>query len=250
MYLERHQTKRLNELFAAFPAVVVSGARQVGKSTLVNHIFAGKADIVVFDPVIDIENARRDPELFLNNHRTPLVLDEFQYAPELAAAIKRRIDRNRAPGQYILTGSQQWGVLKSISESLAGRAVFLDLESFSLAEICGFPGTRWLESWLSDPEGLLAAGSERLEPKTPLWEQLWRGWLPEAQVVRQSHIPDFHAGYLRTYIERDARLIGDVSDWQSFGRFARLAAALTAQELRRYPRMVRICLVKVIPQCL
>jgi predicted AAA+ superfamily ATPase len=184
MYFERMLTPRLDLLFKTFPAVVVSGARQVGKSTLIEHFIGHQADIVVFDPVIDVENARKDPELFLNNHRTPLVLDEIQYAAELVPSVKRSIDRNRAPGQYLITGSQQWGVLKSIAESLAGRAVFLDLEGFTLAEIARSTSQRpWLAAWLEDPTSFLELRPERLVLEATLYEQLWRGWLPEAQLL-------------------------------------------------------------------
>ena len=90
----------------------------MGKSTLLNHLFPSYSS-VVFDPVIDIENAKRDPDLFLANRRPPVILDEIQYVPELVPAIKRRIDKDRSSGQYLITGSQQWQVMKNISESLA-----------------------------------------------------------------------------------------------------------------------------------
>jgi hypothetical protein len=232
MYKSRLLTDRLKKLAGAFPAVVVSGARQVGKSTLIRHVFGRTADIVVFDPVQDIENARQDPELFLSNHKTPLVLDEIQYAPEVISAVKRRIDRDRTPGQYIITGSQQWGVLKSMAESLAGRAMFIDLEGFCLAEIAEqIEADHWLAQWLENPQKF----SERQHPRLPLdsslYELLWRGWLPQACFLETDLIGEFYQAYLRTYIERDVRLLADVADWQLFGRFVQLTAALTAQEI-------------------
>ena len=130
MYHQRILTNRLHRLFSVFPVVVVTGARQVGKSTLLANTLGQDMDTIVFDPVIDVENARQDPELFLNNRLPPVILDEIQYAPELISAIKRRVDRDRRPGQYILTGSQQWGVLRSVSENFAGKTVFLDFEGF------------------------------------------------------------------------------------------------------------------------
>lgn len=232
MYRPRLLTQRFRALRDAFPAVVVAGARQVGKSTLLRHLYEPGAEIVVFDPVVDVENARQDPDLFLNNHRTPLVLDEIQYAPELVASLKRRIDADRTPGQFILSGSQQWRVLTSMAESLAGRAVFLDLEGFCLAEEAGQPES-WLARWLSGPEAFLADSTERLPTSRTLYEHLWRGSLPEATMLEEAVVPDFHAAYQRTYIERDVRLLADVADWQLFGRFIRLCAALTAQEINR-----------------
>ncbi len=234
MFRARVASSRLGELLSTFPAVVVTGARQVGKSTLLAHFFEGRADVVVFDPVVDVENARRDPELFLDSHRPPLVLDEIQYAPELLPSLKRRIDRNRSPGQYVLTGSQQWGVLRSIAESLAGRVAFLDLEGFSLMEATGTLDARhWLAAWLDSPEDVVRLGLSRLPSQRSLFERLWRGSMPEAEFLPLATIPDFQMAYQRTYVERDARLLADVSDWQQFGRFVRLAAALTAQEVNR-----------------
>jgi predicted AAA+ superfamily ATPase len=179
-----------------------------------------------------VGNARRDPDLFLDNHPAPVVLDEIQYAPELVAAVKRRVDRGRKPGQYVLTGSQQWSVLRSASESLAGRAVFCDLEGFCLAEIAeATVEPHWLGRYLDDPEGLVADPPERMKPTRTVYEQLWWGFLPEADSLETDWIGEFYRAYLRTYIERDVRLLSDVSDWQQFGRFVQLAAALTAQEV-------------------
>ena len=189
-------------------------------------------DTVVFDPVIDVENARQDPELFLNNRPPPVIFDEIQYAPELLPVIKRRVDQNRQPGQYILTGSQQWGVLRSIAESLAGRTVFLDLEGFSLAEAINAEHKGlWFDKWLADPVSFFKQNPTRLSQNITLYDQLWRGFLPEAQFIPIDMVPDFHAAYQRTYIERDVRLMADIADWQLFGRFLRLVAALTAQEI-------------------
>ena len=142
--------------------MVITGARQVGKSTLLQNTLGKQAEIVVFDPVIDIENARHDPELFLNNHPPPLILDEIQYEPEPIASIKRRIDKNHTPGQYVLTGSLQWGVIRSMAESLAGRSLFLDLHSFSLLEIDPhYTITPWAARWLKSPDDFLAHSQSR-----------------------------------------------------------------------------------------
>ncbi len=231
MYKQRSLSEKIKLLAETFPAVVISGARQVGKSTLLQNLFPHH-ETIVFDPSIDIGNARQDPDLFLDNHPPPLVLDEIQYAPELVSALKRRIDLSRTPGRYILTGSQQWSVLKTISESLAGRCVFADMEGFSLAEISeNLPATSWLSRWLADPELFLKTQQKIRTPKRSLYEQLWRGWLPEADQLPLGHLPDFHAAYFRTYTERDVRLLGKVEDEQQFGRFVQLTAALNAQEL-------------------
>jgi len=228
MYKERLLSQRIIRLTETFPVTVVSGARQVGKTTLLKHIFPHH-DYVVFDPSIDLENARRDPDLFLLNHPPPVILDEIQYAPEVVAAIKRYVDRFGAkPGRFILTGSQQWQVLKTLSESLAGRAVFLDLQSLSLQEKADAK-TLWLVDWLNNPEQFSERQCAYSDENLTAW--LWRGCMPGLLNVPDELVPDFWAGYHRTYVERDARLLGAITDWQEFGRFYGLACSLTAQEM-------------------
>ncbi len=232
MYIHRQLTSRLLRLVEHFPVVVVSGARQVGKSTLLREALGPSWPTVVFDPVVDVENARRDPELFLANRPPPVILDEIQYAPELVPAIKRLVDRDRRPGRYVITGSQQWGVMRSLAESLAGRAVFLDLEGFSLQEKAVDASSEpWLPAWLHTGEQILAQDPRRLALARTLWETLWRGSLPDAWLLPLDLVPDLHRAYQRTYMERDVRLMAEISDWQLFGRFLRLCGALTAQEV-------------------
>lgn len=232
LYTTRFLTTRLETLARTFPVVVVAGARQVGKSTLLGHVFGSQAGVVVFDPAQDIGNARQDPDLFLDNHPPPVILDEIQFAPELVAAIKRRVDKDRRPGQYLLTGSQQWHVLRSLAESLAGRAVFLDLEGFCLGEVAkADASSAWLPAWMEDPAGFVSSHRDRLKLPYSPFELVWRGSLPEATRLPFEVLPDFWAAYFRTYVERDVRLLTEVSDWHVFGRFVRLAAALTGQEI-------------------
>ena len=231
-YKPRGATDRLVQLFDSFPVVVLTGARQVGKSTFVSQVFGQECDHIVFDPIVDIQNAREDPDLFLRNQSTPVILDEIQYAPQLVPALKRRVDENRVPGQYLITGSQQWEVMKQLSESLSGRAVFIDLEAFSSQELSDAPmKPSWLAEWLTQGKDSLKKLSRARSREVPVYEQLWRGWFPEAQFLETKFIPDFYGSYLRTYIERDARQLADVEDWQAFGRFYRLAGALSAQEV-------------------
>ena len=134
MYKKRLIHNRLQRLFSHFPAVVVTGARQVGKTTLLKHAFPDY-ELITLDPVLDVQQAKSDPELFLRNSGSPLMLDEVQYAPDVVAVMKRLIDeRSAVSGQYLLTGSQQWRVMKSLSESLAGRCAIFDLHPFSWIE--------------------------------------------------------------------------------------------------------------------
>jgi len=236
----RNAIKHLQKLFASFPVVVVSGARQVGKTTLLRLAYP-ELDYVVFDASQDLEQARREPELFLRNHPGPLILDEIQYAPELVASIKRAVDAQQArPGQFLITGSQQWQVMSALAESLAGRVAFVDLAGLSLSELThaiAVPSdSLWLSRWMAANEsghaqdfGAWCREADRYSG--PLQEWLWRGAMPRACSLALDVVPDFWAGYHRTYIERDARLAGEVNDWHDFGRFVRLMGALTAQEI-------------------
>ena len=230
-YIQRSISDHLTKLLKHFPSIVIVGARQVGKSTLVKHLFP-KYSYVLFDPYEDIENARKDPDLFLDNHSLPIILDEIQYAPELISAIKRRIDKNRKPGQYILTGSQQWGVMEQMAESMTGRVVIVQLEPFSISEIAEDQFIEpWLENWLSNPTNLNTKQFNLLTLPKNTYEQLWRGFFPEAQKLPIDLIQSFHNSYQKTYIERDIRLLTDIENLHQFTRFIRLSAAFTAQEI-------------------
>lgn len=239
-YQKRALSHRLQELATYFSVVVLSGARQVGKSTLLTHAFPDW-QIVTFDPAKDVGNARQDPDLFLDAHPAPLILDEIQYAPELVPAIKRRVDLTKKPSQYILTGSQQWAVLQTANESLAGRAVFLELEGFSLAEMANAIGDEdvatsggWLSRYLDNPEAFVrtpATSLKRLPLDKTVYEILFRGALPEATVMPEPLLRSYHDSYITTYIERDVRMLSEVADRQLFGQFTQLVASLTAQEI-------------------
>ncbi len=232
-YKERNLSFKIRRLVQQFPVVVISGARQVGKSTLIKHLFK-EHDCVILDPIVDIGNAREDPDLFLDNHPCPLVLDEIQYAPELVPAIKRRVDNNKQAGMYILTGSQQWSVLKSISESLAGRAILINLDSFSISEIYECAEKKhWLEQYLDNSKEFVISPVTKINATRTLYEQLWRGTLPEVDMLDLEFVSDYHQSYIQTYIERDIRQLVDVNDPQQFGRFCQLASALTAQEINK-----------------
>ncbi len=232
MYKHRLITKQLTKLIQAFPIVVVSGARQVGKSTLLQHAFPD-IQTVVFDPVTDVGAAKTDPDLFLDNHPSPLILDEIQYAPTLTAAIKRRVDKaGQKPFQYILTGSQQWAVMKNLSESLAGRAIFIDLSGFCLSEMSEQTSEQnWLQRWTEKPDEFIDNPSPVIDSERTTYEQIWRGWLPKTDFIDLDMIQPYYRSYMQTYLERDVRIISDISALGDLGRFTQLMSALTAQEV-------------------
>lgn len=233
-YRYRQLSKKILRYMDYFPSVVLTGARQVGKSTLLRNLLKESHEIITFDPVIDIQNARSEPEMFFKNHPGPLILDEIQYAPELVPVVKRLIDKDKVPGKFILSGSQQWGILNTITESLAGRTAIIDLAGFNLTECAQREELKHSETWL---DNLLLTIKHSITDNAivhlpfPLNEHIYRGQLPEAQEIPLDIVPAYFSSYLTTYIERDIRIMADVSDLQQFGRFYKLCGALSSQEI-------------------
>lgn len=232
-YLSRHLEHRLLRHAKAFKTVLIAGARQVGKSTLLEHVLPNVRQ-VVFDPVQDLYGARSDPDQFLETFGAPLILDEVQYAPELLPALKRRVDRSDEKGQYFLTGSQNLAVLRDVSESLAGRIGILRLDGLTPAEQAEeASASSWLESYLSDAAAFAedVSGVQVLPTGRSLCEYLWRGELPALIPFDNEDIPAYLGSYVQTYVERDVRRMAALSDMAQFGRFLRLCGALTGQEI-------------------
>ncbi len=231
-YRPRFAEKKLKSLARHFKVVLVSGARQVGKSTLLANVYP-RLRRIELDPVQDLHGARRDPDLFLDSFPPPLILDEIQHAPELLPALKRRVDRWEKKGQYFLSGSQNLAALRSVAESMAGRVGILRLEGLSPWEAVGLDGRdSWLPAYLDDPDGLVRRVTGRLnEPAGRLNRLLWRGSLPGLLELPDDVVPDYMASYVQTCLERDIRAFGDIQDLGEFARFLAIEAALTAQEV-------------------
>lgn len=230
-YRVRHIEERLENLGRHFKGVLVTGARQVGKSTLLAHAFPAVKS-VTFDPLQDLYGARQDPDLFLDNFRPPLILDEIQFAPELLPALKRRMDANPAPGQYFLSGSQQLALLRNVTESMAGRVGVLQLGTMTPAEALGFGGaTPWLGRYLDTPDSPSEFVLDIPEAPGGVYRWIWRGPMPGTLDLPDEVIPDYYRSYVATYLERDVRLQGEIRDLMEFSRFMGLAAALTAREI-------------------
>jgi predicted AAA+ superfamily ATPase len=231
IYKKRHIEAKLREYSKYFKVVLVTGARQVGKSTLLKHIFP-ELKTIVFDPLQDIYGARKDPDLFLDNFPSPIILDEIQYAPELLPAIKRRVDLGEKKGLYFLTGSQNLGMLKSVSESLAGRVGILNLEGMTHQEMTGLgENPTWLKLYLESPHSLPENIKTLKDSLLPLKNLLWRGSFPGILEMPDTMIHPFYESYLMTYVERDVRLLENIRDMSEFTHFFRLCSALSSQEL-------------------
>ena len=206
MIINRTGADRIQELLHFFPAVAVVGARQTGKTTLVQSQFPDYT-YVSLDVPSEAEAAENDPDSFFARHPEPVIIDEVQYAPNLFRHLKVRIDRDRyAMGRFVLTGSQKFGLMKSLSESLAGRVGFVSLEGLSLAELRS-AGMGDLRSWLH------------------------RGGFPELWRVPEFPERQFYASYLATYLERDVRQLLNVGNLRDFDRFLRMLAQRHGQQL-------------------
>ena len=193
--------------------VVLTGARQVGKTTLARR-FLPKAGYVTLDVPAEAEVARLNPSDLLDTQSSPLILDEVQYAPNLFRELKIRVDRNRAAGQYLVTGSQSFDLMAGISESLAGRAAILTLPALTLREL---PGTKDLNA---------------------IEAFLWRGAYPQLWQQPELDRALWLGSYLATYLERDVRNLLAVGSLRDFDRFLR-ACALRAGQILSYAELAR-----------
>ena len=230
-FLPRHLGQAILSASKHFKIILLLGARQTGKSTLLRHLLPD-VKMIVFDPVQDLYEARKDPDRFLDLFPPPLILDEVQFVPELLAALKRRVDKSELKGQYYLTGSQNFSVLKSVSESMAGRVAIFHLDPFTPLEMCGMGESKgWLEDYLNDPHDFIASQRKLLPLEMPLNEFLLRGTYPQAIQLPMKELETFFLSYVQTYVERDVRLVEKIDDLILFGDFLRLIATSTAQEI-------------------
>ncbi len=187
-----------------FPAVLVTGARQAGKTSLLRHLYP-QASYLSLDLPAHAEAAQTAPDALLAQYPAPVIIDEIQYAPSLLRHLKVQIDRDRSPGRYLLTGSQVFPLMQGVSESLAGRCAVLSLHTLSRAEI-------------------LEAGRSIEEPA-----YIYLGGYPELHVGAEPEL--WFPAYVATYLERDVRNVLRVVDLQEFNRFIRACALRTAQVL-------------------
>ncbi len=224
-YFPRSLESPLKKAAREFPAIVLVGPRQSGKTTLLNHLFRAGYSIVSLEPPDVRLSATSDPRGFLGFYPPPVVFDEIQYVPGLLPYIKEKIDerRNQA-GQFILTGSQNLLLMQQVTESLAGRAAILKLLPLSRWELFQTP-SRPLP-WESNSSATLPAQTPR-----EMWMQILRGFYPEIAPDPGRDARLWQASYVQTYLERDVRNLRNIGDLTTFQTFLRALAARSAQLL-------------------
>lgn len=228
-YIKRNLERVVSQVTKEYPVVLVTGPRQVGKTTMLRKLMEGTdRGYVTLDDLSDRNLAKTDPELFLQLHKPPVLIDEVQYAPELFTYIKMHVDSHDEPGAFWLTGSQVFKLMKGVQESLAGRVAVLSLTSLSQAEIYGGK----TEPFMVDLEALSARKEGRTKTDvTAVFERIYQGSMPAIASHANSNSQIFYSSYLSTYIERDVRELSDAIDSLKFFRFITAVAARCGQML-------------------
>lgn len=230
---ERTLQKTVHRVSGSFPVLLLTGPRQVGKTTLLelcagDHASAGRRYVTLDD--LDARSlAREDPALFLQRWPPPLIIDEIQYAPQLFSAIKVIVDREKRNGMFWMTGSQKFHLMRGITESLAGRVAVLDLLGLSRAELAGRSAASL--PFVPTADWVARSREAGTMPLMDLYREIWIGSFPRVH----EHGPEvrdlFYRSYIQTYIQRDVRDLLRISDQTAFHRFMVSVAARTGQLL-------------------
>ena len=224
--IKRNLEKTIEELSKHFPVILLTGPRQVGKTTLLKSMQKDR-NYVTLDDLEQRNLAKNDPNLFLQINKPPIIIDEIQYAPELMTYIKIIVDENQRNGDFWLTGSQKFHLMKNITETLAGRVAILDMLGISYAEIDNRENPPFLpdENWIIEN---LKQNLSKLEINE-LYENIFRGFYPKLVVDKELPREVFYKSYIQTYIERDVKDLTKIGDELKFFNFLKTIAARTGQ---------------------
>ena len=233
MYIDRHLEEQVLDASRYYPVIMVCGQRQVGKSTMLNHIKEPNRRYVTLDDGNARRIAENDPSLFFETYGYPLLIDEFQRIPSILLGMKKIVDQKALAGEdnngmFWLTGSQKFEMMKGVSESLAGRVAIFDMASLSTAEIEARPAA------LFHPD--LGSIRERLKQSKPknihqVYEDIFRGGMPKLRATDLDR-DRYYMDYINTYIERDTKDLAQVGKLNAFYDFLVFMAARTSQELK------------------
>lgn len=228
-YIVRHMEQKVLDLSKSFSALLITGPRQGGKTTMLKELAKREGigrNYVSLDDLNTRDMAKNDPKLFLQLYRPPVIIDEVQYAPELFTYIKIHVDDHHMPGAFWLTGSQIYRLMRGVQESLAGRVALLHLSPLSQREITGMPA----RPFAVDFDALLAE-SKTIPPVSmpEMYERIWKGCMPGLLSGQMSERNIFYSSYISSYIERDVREVSGTIDALKFIRFVTAAAARCSQ---------------------
>lgn len=222
MYYNRHIESLLQQGSSSYPVVMLTGPRQVGKTTLLKHLSEKKRTFVSLDDPAMRSLAKLQPKLFFERYQPPLLIDEIQYAPELFPYIKMIVDQKNENGLFWITGSQIFPLMQGVSESLAGRVLLLRLYGLSLGELATRPAAEFpqdIKHYLATGDSIDVAG------------RIIEGSYPRIIVEKNITPEGFYSSYFQTYLERDVRTIANIDDMMQFTNFIKLTATRSAQEL-------------------
>ncbi|MCD6122692.1 MAG: ATP-binding protein [Spirochaetales bacterium] len=229
MYIRRAIETAIKRAVKTFPAIVVTGPRQSGKTTLLKNMFPSTHKFITLENPDIREMALEDPNGFLKLYSPPVIFDEIQYAPDLLSYIKTKIDNNRKPGLWLFTGSQSFALMQGISESLAGRAAVFNLYPLSLAEInmnsLSNLTTADFVKKVKTPDQLKIAD---FSSNITIADWILRGGYPELALNYQVDRDIWSSSYATTYLERDVRQIINVTDLNLYNKFLRMCATFSA----------------------
>ena len=228
-YIRRNLEDIIKRVSKEYPVVLLTGPRQVGKTTMLQRLMEGTdRKYVTLDDLAERDMAKNDPEMFLQLHKPPVLIDEVQYAPELFTYIKIYADQHKEPGAVWMTGSQLFKLMRGVQESLAGRVAVLNMTTLSQAEISGAD----MEPFAVDLNELKKRAVQRTAADVnEIFNRIYTGSMPAVVSGANSDKRIFYSSYISTYLERDVRDLNETIDALKFMRFLTAAAARCSQML-------------------
>ena len=229
-YIERTLERKFLKMSSFFKAVLITGARQVGKTTILKHLAEGqKRTYVSMDNTMARTLAKSDPVLFFQTYKPPIIIDEIQKAPELFEQIKIMCDESEERGLFWLTSSQQYNMMKNVRETLAGRIGILELYSLSKNEVDGIRFPNEMDFSLACLQQRQACTGKN--DVVDVFDHIWRGGMPDAIYADAEQRQEYYNSYIETYLMRDVSEEGGITDSVRFRKFLNACAALVAEQV-------------------